>query len=91
MPCAVWSSRDIDLGIRSENIVLTAPGVSVVAMIRMAQPLGQSTVVTAAWDGGALTARVPGIAALPSGETVGLRLDPAGLLFDRETGRRLEA
>jgi hypothetical protein len=29
---------------------------------------------------------------LPPGETVGLRLDPVGLLFfDRETGLRLEA
>jgi hypothetical protein len=56
------------------------------------QPLGPSTVVTAAWDGGALTARVPGIATLPPGETVGLRLDQTGLLFfDRETGLRLEA
>jgi ABC-type sugar transport system ATPase subunit len=87
---AVPSARGIDLGVRSEHILLTAPGDGVPATVQVVQPLGPSTVVTAAWDGGALTARVPGIAALPAGEMVGLRLDPAGLLFfDRETGIRI--
>jgi ABC-type sugar transport system ATPase subunit len=87
---AVASSRGTDLGVRSEHILLVAPGIGVPATVQVVQPLGPSTVVTAAWDGGALTARVPGIAALPPGETVGLRLDPAGLLFfDRETGLRI--
>jgi ABC-type sugar transport system ATPase subunit len=84
------ASSGVDLGVRSEHILLTAPGDGVTAVIQVVQPLGPSTVVTAAWDGGALTARVPGIAALSPGETVGLRLDPAGLLFfDRETGLRI--
>jgi multiple sugar transport system ATP-binding protein len=89
---AVSSSRGVDLGVRSEHVLLVSPGEGVPAMVQVAQPLGPSTVVTAAWDGGALTARLPGIAALPQGETVGLRLNPARLLFfDRETGLRLEA
>ncbi len=85
------SIHGVDLGVRSEHILLTPPGDGVLATVQVVQPLGPSTVVTAAWDGGALTARVPGIAALPPGERVGLHLDPAGLLFfDRETGLRLE-
>jgi multiple sugar transport system ATP-binding protein len=86
------ASRCTDLGVRSEHILLDAPGTGVPATVQVVQPLEPSTVVTAAWDGGTLTARVPGIAALPPGETVGLHLDPAGLLFfDRETGLKLEA
>ena len=74
----------------TEHILLAPPGDGVTATVQVVQPLGPSTVVTATWDGGALTARVPGIAVLPAGETVGLRLDPAGLLFfDRETGIRI--
>ena len=89
---AVSSSRGADLGVRSEHILLAAPDAGVPGTVQVVQPLGPSTVVTAAWDGGVLTARVPGITALPPGETVGLQLDPAGLLFfDRETGLRLEA
>jgi ABC-type sugar transport system ATPase subunit len=89
---AVSSPRGADLAVRSEHVLLAAPGDGVPATVQVTQPLGPSTVVTAAWEGGALTARVPGIAILPPGETVGLRLDPAGLLFfDRETGLRLEA
>jgi multiple sugar transport system ATP-binding protein len=80
----------IDLGVRSEHVQLVAPEDGVPATVQVVQPLGPSTVVTAGWEGGALTARVPGIAAHVPGELVGLRLDPAGLLFfDRETGRRL--
>jgi multiple sugar transport system ATP-binding protein len=88
---AIASARGTDLGVRSEHILLTPPGDGVAATVQVVQPLGPSTVVTVAWDGGSLTARVPGIAALPLGETIGLHLDPAGLLFfDRETGQRLE-
>ena len=85
---------------RVEPISASAPSTSCSPRLEMASRRrcrwcsrsGPSTVITAAWDGGALTARVPGIAALPPGETVGLRLDPAGLLFfDRETGLRLKA
>ena len=84
--------RELDLGVRAEHVLLTPPGDGVAATVQVVQPLGPSTVVTAAWDGGALTARIPGIASLPQGETVGLRLEPEGLLFfDRETGLRLES
>jgi multiple sugar transport system ATP-binding protein len=81
----------VDLGVRAEHVLLTAPGDGVAATVEVVQPLGPATVVTAAWEGGALTARVPGIASLEPGTPVGLRLDPAGLLFfDRETGMRCD-
>jgi ABC-type sugar transport system ATPase subunit len=85
------AGRAVDLGVRAEHVLLAPPDEGVAAAVQVVQPLGPATVVTAGWDGGALTARVPGIAALPPGERVGLRLDPAGvLLFERESGARIE-
>jgi ABC-type sugar transport system ATPase subunit len=86
------AGRAVDLGVRAEHVLLASPGEGVVATVQVVQPLGPATVVTAGWEGGALTARLPGIAALPPGERVGLRLDPAGvLLFERGSGERIEA
>ncbi len=80
----------IDLGIRAEHVLLRPVDEGVPATVQVSQPLGPATVITAAWDGGTLTTRVPGIATLPSGERVGLQLDPAGMLFfDRQTGQRI--
>jgi len=95
LPCdmsqGLSASRDLDLGVRAEHVLLAAPDDGIPATVQVVQPLGPSTVVTAAWDGGALTARVSGIASLLPGERVGLRLDPTGVLFfDRETGRWVE-
>jgi ABC-type sugar transport system ATPase subunit len=82
----------IDLGIRAEHVLLTAVDAGVPAVVQVSQPLGPATVITAAWEGGTLTTRVPGIATLPAGEHVGLQLDPAGMLFfDRQSGQRIEA
>jgi ABC-type sugar transport system ATPase subunit len=81
----------IDLGVRAEHIQLVSPRDGVAATVQVVQPLGPSTVVTAGWEGGALTARVPGIAGPTPGEPIGLRLDPAGMLFfDRGSGQRLQ-
>jgi ABC-type sugar transport system ATPase subunit len=80
----------IDLGIRAEHVLLRPVDEGVPATVQVSQPLGPATVITAAWDGGTLTTRVPGIATLPPGERVGLQLYPAGMLFfDRQTGQRL--
>ncbi|MFM9107094.1 MAG: TOBE domain-containing protein, partial [Chloroflexota bacterium] len=55
---------------------------------RVTQPLGPFTLATVDWDGGSLTARMPGMAQLAPGQRVGVRLDPAGVrFFDRESGR----
>jgi multiple sugar transport system ATP-binding protein len=84
------NGRAVDLGVRAEHVLLCPPHEGVPATVQVVQPLGPSTVVTAAWDGGAVTARVPGIAAMPPGASVGIRLDPAGLLvFDRVSGALL--
>ena len=88
---AATPAAGIDLGGRAEHVPLAAPDAGVPAVVQVTQPLGPSTVVTAGWEGGTLTARLAGIATVPAGERIGLRLDPAGLLFfDRESGRRLE-
>ena len=82
----------VDLGVRAEHVLLTTAADGVAATVQVVQPLGPSTVVTAGWEGGALTARVPGIAAYPAGARVGLRLDAAGVLFfDRATGQLLDS
>ena len=67
MPRAVSPSRGIDFGVRYERIVLSGPGDGVAVMIQVVQPLGASTAVTTARDGGVLTTWVTGIAALPRG------------------------
>ena len=49
------------------------------------------TTVTVGWDGGRLTARLPGIARIEPGRRVRVTLDPEHLLFfDRADGRRIE-
>lgn len=82
--------RPIDLGVRAEHVLLVSPDEGVPATVQVVQPLGPATVVTAVWEGGALTARMPGIAALLPGASVGLSLDRVGLLyFDRELRTRI--
>jgi ABC-type sugar transport system ATPase subunit len=79
----------LDLGVRAEHVIITPPEEGEMAVVQVSQPLGPATVVTAAWEGGALTARAPGIVSYLPGEGIGLRLDPAGLLFfDRASGLR---
>lgn len=81
----------LDLGVRAEHVIITPPDSGVRAVVQVSQPLGPATVVTAAWEGGALTARAPGIVSFLPGDQVGLRLDPAGILFfDRASGQRRE-
>ena len=80
----------VDLGVRAEHVLLVSPEDGIPATVQVSQPLGPSTVVTAGWDGGALTARAAGMASYAPGERVGLRLDPPALLFfDRKTGERI--
>ncbi len=73
------------LGIRAEHVLVDPAGDN--AVVRVTQPLGPFTNVTVDWDGGSLTARVPGMAAFAPGQRVGVRLDPDGIrFFNRETG-----
>jgi len=82
---AAAAGREVDVGIRSEHISLGDEGPS--ATVRVVQPLGPMTYVTVAWDGGLLTARLPGISRLEAGQTVSVGLAPEHLLlFERESG-----
>ena len=76
------------MAIRPEHITLDPAGGG--AIVRVVQPLGPMTTVALAWDGGAITARLPGMAHLAPGQPVGVGLDPDHLLFfDRTSGRRI--
>jgi len=86
---AAAAGREVDLGIRPEHIQLGAGGTPL--MIRVVQPLGPMTYVTTAWDEGGLTARLPGMTAHQPGQVVPVSLAAENvLLFDRESGRRIE-
>ena len=77
-----------DMAIRPEHVTLDPAGIG--AVVRVVQPLGPMTTVTVVWDGGTLTARLPGMAHLAPGQPVGVGLDPDHLLFfDRTSGRRI--
>ncbi len=80
----------IDLGIRPEHVRIGSAGLP--ATVRAVQPIGPETHVTVGWGGTTqtLTARVPGIVRLHSGDQVEIALDPAHLLFfDPQTGIRM--
>jgi len=78
----------LELGVRPEHVILGNAGTP--ATVRLVQPVGPSTFVTVAWDGGSLIARVPGMASLAPGDVVRISIAPQHvMLFDAATGRRL--
>jgi multiple sugar transport system ATP-binding protein len=85
---ALGAARAIDLGVRPEHINLQGQGIP--ASVTIVQPVGPFTFVTFAWDGGQLTARVPGMASRAPGEILHFTVEPQHLLlFDRATGSRI--
>ena len=79
---------EIEVGVRPEHVRLGDRGVP--AVVRMVQPVGPATHVTLDWEGGTLTASLPGFVRLDPGSAVNAEIDPAHLLvFDRKSGRRL--
>jgi multiple sugar transport system ATP-binding protein len=84
------AGRPVDLGIRPEHIRVGGDGVALT--VRVVQPLGPMTYVTLGWEGGSLTARLPGMSDHVAGQQAPVSLDPDHLmLFDRESGRRIAA
>jgi ABC-type sugar transport system ATPase subunit len=80
----------IEMAARPEHVMLGGDGLP--ATVRLVQPVGPSTFVTLAWDGGSLIARVPGMAAIRPRETVHFNIAPEHLLFfDAESGRRIDS
>jgi ABC-type sugar transport system ATPase subunit len=91
-PAAVGGLADpspsLELGVRPEHVILGSQGVPVT--VRLVQPMGPATLVTIAWHGGMLIARVPGMAAFKPDERVHVSIAPEHvMLFDAVSGRRL--
>jgi multiple sugar transport system ATP-binding protein len=79
-----------ELGIRPEHVVFGDTGMP--ATVHLVQPVGPSTFVTVAWEGGSLIARVPGMAPFVPGDGVRFSVAPQNvMLFDAADGRRLLA
>jgi ABC-type sugar transport system ATPase subunit len=77
------------LTIRPEHVRLSDTGVPVT--VRDVQPVGPSTTVLLEWNGGAMLARLPGIARLTPGAKVHVSVDTGNLMFfEPENGRRIE-
>jgi sn-glycerol 3-phosphate transport system ATP-binding protein len=78
---------DLLFGIRPEEVILGDVGLPV--RVQSAEFLGADTVVTCAYGNQALTARVPGKAALATGDAVHAGWQPEHLhFFDAATGKR---
>jgi len=74
--------------LRPDHVFLGNVGAS--ATVRLVKPVGASTFVTVAWDGGSLIARVPGMASFSPGERVHFSMAPRHvMLFDAAGGRRV--
>jgi multiple sugar transport system ATP-binding protein len=81
-------SPSLELGVRPEHVILGSHGMPVT--VRLVQPMGPATLVTVAWHGGTLIARVPGMAAFKPDERVHVSIAPEHvMLFDAVSGRRL--
>ncbi len=85
----VRGGQNFALGVRAEHVLLGPSGIR--AIVRLAQPVGPATFVTLSWEGGELTARVPGMAAFAVGSAVHFRVDREDhlMFFDDHRGRRM--
>ena len=89
LPIAAMSGGDpeVEIGVRPEHVRLGERGFP--ATVRLVQPVGPATHVTLDWEGGSLTASLPGFVRLAPGSAVKAEIDPAHLLvFDRKSGKR---
>ena len=78
---------EVEIGVRPEHVRLGERGFP--ATVRLVQPVGPATHVTLDWEGGSLTASLPGFVRLAPGSAVKAEIDPAHLLvFDRKSGKR---
>jgi len=83
---------EVEIGVRPEHVRLGDSGgdSGFPAKVRMVQPVGPTTHVTLDWEGGVLTASLPGFVRLALGSTVRAEIEPEHLLiFDKASGRRL--
>ncbi|MEP6701633.1 MAG: sn-glycerol-3-phosphate ABC transporter ATP-binding protein UgpC [Betaproteobacteria bacterium] len=84
--------RDLLLGIRPEDLVVSAAGSGLEAQVALVEPLGAETMLRMRLPGltDEVLVRVPRISRVTVGENVGLQFDPANAhLFDPSTTLRL--
>ena len=88
LPVAPSADRgDLLFGIRPEHVILGDSGIP--ARVQSAEFLGADTIVSCAYSGGTLAARVSGKAAFPTGAAVGVHWHPENLhFFDAASGLR---
>jgi ABC-type sugar transport system ATPase subunit len=89
LPIGAFAAGDpeVEIGVRAEHVRLGDRGFP--AIVRLVQPIGPATHVTLDWEGGSLTASLPGFVRLAPGSAVKAEIDPAHLLvFDRKSGKR---
>jgi multiple sugar transport system ATP-binding protein len=85
----VASGTVFELGVRPEHVLLSDRGSA--AAVEIVQPVGPSTFVTLAWNGGKLTARVPGMVGYRRGDAVQFSVETRHLMyFNQETGQRVD-
>jgi multiple sugar transport system ATP-binding protein len=85
----VQRGQNCALGVRPEHVLLGPSGIS--GTVRLAQPVGPATFVTLSWQGGELTARVPGMVMFAAGSSVHFQVDREDhlMFFDDHQGRRV--
>ena len=82
------AGRKVEIGARPEHVRLGQG--SLAAVVRLVQPVGAATHVTLDWQGGALTASLPGFVRLDTGSPVRAGIEPEHLLSLRpRDGQRL--
>jgi len=88
LPVAPNADRsDLLFGIRPEHVILGDSGIP--ARVQSAEFLGADTIVSCAYNGQTLAARVSGKAAFPTGAAVGVHWHPENLhFFDAASGLR---
>ncbi len=87
LPVAPNTGADLLFGIRPEHVILGDTGIP--ARVQSAEFLGADTIVTCAYGGQTLAARVPGKAAFPTGAAVAVHWLPKNLhFFDAASGLR---
>ena len=81
-------TREVELAVRSEHVLVGERGEP--AKVELVQPVGPASFVTLGWDGGTITARVPGMSRLRPGQTVCFSIEPEHLMFfDKANDRRV--
>ncbi len=87
-----WAGREVVLGVRPEHVHLAPAGEGIAAVVELAEPLGNETLLHARAGEHALTARLPSGPVPAAGAALRLAIDGDKVhLFDGKTGESLGA